>query len=292
MASVAKLALFPVKSMTGEEVDEAWFGPTGLAGDRAWGVIDRSDGKVASAKNPRKWAPLLQCRARFVEPPTPDGELPPVDITLPDGAVHRAGTAAADRALSSFIGRDVSLSSAAPTDRRFEEMWPDIEGLAPASFVEETTIGTEPGGETLSEIKLGMASPAGTFFDVTVLHVMTEATLDELSRRDPDADFDWRRYRPNVLITGAGSGFVETDWTGRRLRLGAAEARILLPTMRCVMTTLAQADILGDRSTLRAIAAANRVDIPGLGTWACAGSYADYVAAGPIRVGDEVEVLP
>ena len=56
----------------------------GVAGDRAYAVIDRSDGKVASAKNPRKWARLLGCHAEFLEEPAPGESAPPVRITLPD----------------------------------------------------------------------------------------------------------------------------------------------------------------------------------------------------------------
>ena len=57
-----------------------------------------------------------------------------------------------------------------------------------------------------------------------------------------------------------------------------------MPTMRCVMTTLAQGPMPQDRATLRAIAAHNRVDIGGLGTWACAGAYAKVVTPGEAAV--------
>jgi hypothetical protein len=78
---------------------------------------------------------------------------------------------------------------------------------------------------------------------------------------------------------------------GRRVALGAAaEVTVTLPTMRCVMTTLAQEDLARDRQTLRAIATHNRVEITGLGTWACAGAYADVAATGSVHVGDPVVV--
>jgi len=40
----------------------------GLIGDRAYALIDNSTGKIASAKNPRKWARLFDCHASFVNP--------------------------------------------------------------------------------------------------------------------------------------------------------------------------------------------------------------------------------
>jgi uncharacterized protein YcbX len=63
-----------------------------------------------------------------------------------------------------------------------------------------------------------------------------------------------------------------------------------LATMRCVMTTLAQRDLAADRQTLRVVSKANRVEIPGLGVWACAGVYASVSAPGAIRLGDPVAV--
>jgi hypothetical protein len=59
-------------------------------------------------------------------------------------------------------------------------------------------------------------------------------------------------------------------------------------TMRCVMTTLARGDLPEDRGTLRTLARHHRRDIPDLGTWACAGVYADVTDEGTVRTGDLV----
>ena len=63
-----------------------------------------------------------------------------------------------------------------------------------------------------------------------------------------------------------------------------------MPTMRCVMTTLAQGELPDDRGVLRAATAHNRVEISGLGSWACVGGYASVAATGAVRVGDVVNV--
>ncbi len=52
--SVVSLWRYPVKSMMGEELNASEVTERGLLGDRAYALVDRSDGKVASAKNPRK----------------------------------------------------------------------------------------------------------------------------------------------------------------------------------------------------------------------------------------------
>ena len=288
---VGQVWRFPVKSMLGERLEQAEVTSAGVVGDRSWALVDTTDGKVVSAKNPRKWARTLELRASYLEEPVAGGPAQPVSIELPDGTVATSRDAGIDGVLSGFLGRDVHLESVAPQQRTMEETWPDVEGLAPETFIERTRIDTGVDGETVSDIAMAMAAPPGTFFDLSVLHLVTEATLQELTRLQPDGAFDVRRYRPNVLVEGAGAGFVENGWVGRRVALGdQVEVQVSLPTMRCIMTTLAMEDLPRDPSLLRTIASHNRIEIGGLGTWACAGVYGDAAAAGTVAVGDEVRL--
>src|SRR5437867_12060646 len=86
LGSIGSLWRYPVKSMTGEELNAVEVTERGLRGDRAYALVDRADGKVASAKNPRKWPSLFDFRATFIEPPSRGANLPPVRIVLPDGS--------------------------------------------------------------------------------------------------------------------------------------------------------------------------------------------------------------
>lgn len=288
---VGELWRFPVKSMLGERLDEAQITSAGVVGDRSWALLDPTDDKVVSAKNPRKWARVLELRASYLEEPLPDGPVAPVSIELPDGEVVTSEDPGADDALSAFLGRDVRLRSAAPAVRTMEEAWPDVEGLAPEAFIERTRIETGVTDETVSDITMAMAAPPGTFFDLSVLHLVTDSTLQELARLQPGGTFDVRRYRPNILVVSDGDGFVENGWVGRRVALGEeAEMQVALPTMRCIMTTLAIEDLPRDPSLLRTIATHNRLEITGLGSWACAGVYGDAAGAGTVAVGDQVRV--
>jgi len=276
---------YPVKSMLGETLDEAVVGVAGIEGDRAFAIIDAEDGKVASAKHPRKWGSLLAFRARTLAPGL-------IEITLPDATTVRSDDPAVDEVLSAGLGRAVRLASVPPAGGVFEEVWPDIEGLAPEEMITGTNIGTEESGERISQFGVAMAAPAGTFFDVAPLHLVTTATLARLSELNPAARFDVRRYRPNFLIDADGApAFPEDDWAGHSL-VGSSGVgmKVTMPTMRCVMTTLAQEDLPDDRGTLRTVATHNRIEIPGLGTWACAGAYADVVGEGRLAVGQELEL--
>lgn len=289
--TVTALYRYPVKSMLGESLTRCRIEKNGVLGDRAYAVIDEETGMVASAKVPRRWAELLNLSARYVAEPQPGAAPPPVEIAFPDGSVLRSDSEGVDEALSAALGRRVRLSTEPPKDTGFEELWPDIEGLAPQQFIDGTETRREDSGEVISRIDLAALAPKGTFFDLSVLHVLTEETLDRLRELAPGAGFDVRRYRPNLVLGGQGVGFVENGWPGLELMFDdGLRIAVALSTMRCVMTTLAQGDLPRDADTLRAIARHNRVEIPNLGTWACAGVYADVAAPGEVHVGDTYQV--
>ena len=86
--SVVALWRYPVKSMMGEELNASAVTEWGLLGDRAYGLVDRLDGKVASAKNPRKWPRLFDFRAVYVDSPRRGARLPAVR----DHPARRHGT--------------------------------------------------------------------------------------------------------------------------------------------------------------------------------------------------------
>lgn len=286
---VASLHRYPVKSMLGEQLEQAVIGERGVLGDRGYALVDLEDGTVASAKHPRKWGALLGLSARYAAPPVAGEPLPAVVLTFPDGSERDSHDAdEVDGALSALLDRGVRLTSEVVAGSRFEEQWPAIEGLAPERFVTDTTTSFE-GDEPVSAIEIGMLAPPGTFFDLAVLHLLTTSTLQALTDLAPGPAFDARRYRANVVVEDAPDGFAEDDWVGQAVRLGEqVRADVSMLAMRCVMTTLPQQGLAEDRDTLRAIARHHRRKIPGLGTWACAGVYAGVGAAGIVRVGDPV----
>lgn len=266
IGSIVSLWRYPVKSLQGEELNATEVTERGLWGDRAFALVDRADGKVASAKNPRKWPSLFDCRAAFVTPPHGQQPLPAVRITLPDGTSVASDQADRDAVLSAALGRAVSLHSAVPERPILEEYWPDIEGL--------------PQRDTVTD----EAMPSGTFFDLATVHLLTTATLDRLRQLDPSGRFEVRRFRPNIVVAPAASeaGFIEESWVGRILVLGdAVRLRITKPCPRCVMTTLAQADLPKDAGVLRTAVQHNHGHV---------GVYAQVLQGGRLRRGDAVQL--
>ena len=290
-ATVQELWRFPVKSMQGERTDTAEVTSTGLAGDRAYAVVDSETGKVGSAKHPRLWGGLLQCAARYDAPPNADAPLPAVTIRLPDGGETGTIDPEVDRRLSELLGHPVRLTSVAPDGNAYQAVWPDIDGVIPDDYLRQIAADAPEADGTLTELSLALAAAPGTFFDVAALHVLNAATLRHLVEAQPASRFAVQRYRPNIVVDSSDPPFAENTWTGATVRFGTAvQASVLLPTMRCIMTTLAQGDLPRDNDVLRTVSRLNRIEIPGLGTWSCVGAYAAVAAPGTVRVGDEVVV--
>jgi uncharacterized protein YcbX len=271
VGTVSGLWRYPVKSMQGEALDACEVGTLGLEGDRAWALIDQENGKVVSAKSPRRWPNIFEYRAAYAA--GPGGE---VTVTCPDGRSVSSGAKEADATLSSALGRGVHLSRSAPARAEIESYTPDIEGLARRGLT--------------SDSQIAYAAP-GTFFDFSAVHLVTTSSLAALSAAYPRGQFDRRRFRPNLLIdTGDEPGFVENDWVGKTLAIGdSLRLQVVIPCPRCVMTTLPQGDLPSDPEILRTVARVNNVEIGGFSAkMPSVGVYATVASAGRVRVGDPV----
>ncbi len=272
--------------MQGETPSEVVVDATGVAGDRAYALVDKETGAVASAKDPRRWAVLLGFSARFSAEP---GRGQPVTITLPGGVKVSSTDPDIDEVLLSAAGRTVTLSGAPASGASYDEVWPDIDGLAPEEFVASLRTGQTSAGEAVTALPVGMLAP-GTFQDVAPVTILTTASLRAARRLHPAGDWDPRRFRTTILIDADGERFIENDWLGRTLTIGAVRLSVFAPTPRCVMVTLAQPELGADRGVLTTVARHNRAEIPGTGRFACLGAYASVDLGGTIRVGDNVEL--
>jgi uncharacterized protein YcbX len=267
---VEQLWRYPVKSMLGEQLIATDVTEKGLLGDRAYALRDTSDGKIATAKNPRKWPNLFDCRAALTGAATAGEKLPPAQITLPDGTTISTERPDAARVLSAALKREVRMEkierAAASSKETSEEYWLDMEGLEHR--------------DTVTDFDL----PEGTFFDTATVHILTTARLQRLHELYPEGRFAVPRFRPNVVVspTDASSGFVENAWLGRIVAIGeSVRLRIELNCARCVMTTLAQRDLPKDPEILRTAAQHNQVNV---------GVYASVLQGGKILCGDSIRL--
>ncbi|MBF2000074.1 MAG: MOSC domain-containing protein [Synechococcales cyanobacterium M58_A2018_015] len=265
VGTLVSLWRYPVKSMLGEELNAALVSDRGLVGDRAYALIDRATGMTASAKNPRKWGQLFDCRAAFTATPDSPTALPTVKMTLPDGREIRSDTPEVHQILSALFGREVTLETQAPTTPSLEEYWPSIEGLPHQDAITDE------------------ATLASTFFDGATVHLLTTATLDQLQALAPASRFETRRFRPNLVVApDAATGFVENDWIGKTVAIGdRVRLHIQGPCPRCVMTTMPQSELPADLEILKTAVRHNQGNV---------GVYARVLQGGTLKRGDAVHL--
>jgi hypothetical protein len=95
------------------------------------------------------------------------------------------------------------------------------------------------------------------------------------------------RFRANLVVSNLIAD-IEDDW--KRIRIGACELEVTYPCERCVLTTINPVSLTKHehQEPLRTLATYRRLEEGGVGF----GLNLIVVRAGPIAIGDTVEVLP
>ncbi|CAI10685.1 hypothetical protein p2A329 (plasmid) [Aromatoleum aromaticum EbN1] len=303
---IVEIWRYPVKSMGGESITSASVGKLGIAGDRCWAVRDPGDkGEIRTA---RKFPRLLQCSARCVGEPVAQGDAdmidvdwtkrgrplrvarksPRIEVDFPDGGRLGSHEPGMSDDLSKVVGIPVDLCPLQPADdaahhqrfrRRRQELDQEFKDML-------ARLPDEPYPDLVAQFGtdvMDFVTPPGTYFDAMPLHLITTAALRELERLNPHGSFDRRRFRANFVVeVDDASGFVEFDWCGRSLRLGALTTSVHIPVVRCVMLTLAQRDLPKDPSVLRTVVRHAKQNF---------GVYLTAAEPATVRVGDPIELI-
>jgi uncharacterized protein YcbX len=261
---------YPVKSCRGHAVPTATVEPWGLAGDRRWLVVDDDGQGMTAREHPRLILVTPALR--------PDGGLhlsspdaPPLEVGVPDGdpvavRVHSSeltGTPApldAAAWFSKVVGEPARLIYLDDPTRRH----PNPRFARPDDYV--------------------------SFADAYPLLLATSASLAQLNdwiAEGPRADegpMAMTRFRPNVVVDGT-TPWEEDGW--RRIRVGAAEFRVVKGCDRCVMTMTDPDTARRSKEPIATLAKYRRWDGE---TWFAMNIIPDTPGV-EITVGDEVEVL-
>jgi uncharacterized protein YcbX len=275
--------------MAGEPLAQSAVEPRlGLAGDRAWAVRDVAAGEIRGAK---KLPALLDCRARYLEEPT-DKASSLIELDLGPLGHVRSDDPEVSARLSQRIEREVLLCPRAPASdsEHYRRAVPvsDME----AEIREGSALLPEEELPSLEDLPADLSivteyvSPPGTYFDFFDIHILSAQSLASLAECAPDSVIDSRRFRPNLLVELDAPGeppsdWPEIGWVGHTLAIGEAEFEIVMPMMRCVMTTHAQQDLPKDPSIMRALVRDAGMNL---------GVGAQVRQRGRIRVGDEIRI--
>jgi|TARA_B110000211_G_scaffold117742_1_gene136367 uncharacterized protein YcbX len=123
----------------------------------------------------------------------------------------------------------------------------------------------------------------GTFFLVTPFHIITTATMEHFKKLLPEADWDIRRFRPNIVIdtTGYDDGLVEQDWIGKQINIADSLIDCTATAPRCGAVTRKQSELNFDKTMLRTIVKEADQNL---------GIYGSIKNEGVLRVGDSVYI--
>ncbi|NRB39396.1 MAG: MOSC domain-containing protein [Pseudomonadales bacterium] len=286
IGEIKEIWRYPVKSMAGHTVTNAEVQTLGIKGDRGWALKDRIFDEIVGAKRFNK---LLQLQAEYVESINNSSDIPAVKISLPDGRQVLSDDSAVDAIISAFIGQPVTLNHLQKDTGYYRKLSPP-----PSPAVMRHEFGMTPDGDLsgIASMPLRRMVTLGkyatlpfTHYDAYPLHFLTSATLQWLQETNPEADIDVRRFRPNFLIDTCttNTGFLENQWCGGYLEIGASVIKVESPTIRCSMPAQAQPGLKQDNKVASAIRQTAKQFV---------GSYASVVTEGEVCIGDPVNYLP
>jgi len=246
---------YPVKSMRGEPLAEAFIGFPGIYGDRLYAVRSAAQPAGFPFLTGREQAQLLLYRPRFRHA---------------DKAARPANLAAAEA-----MAPGVTPLYADPADLAVDVETPSGEVLA---VDDPALLGRL--GEAAS---LALLRSERALTDCRPVSLFSLQTGRQLAA-EVGVPVDERRFRANIYADLAGTaGFAEDSFVGRRLRLGAkAVVAILERDPRCKMITLDPDTASASPEILRRIARFHDGK---------AGVYGAVLVEGVVRPGDELALV-
>ena len=249
---------YPVKSMRGEALAEAYVSFSGIYGDRLYAFKSTACEKVFPYLTGREQARLLLFEPRFRKP-----ELAAKPVNWAEAAHEAPG---------------LNACSDDPDNLAVEVETPSGEVLAiddPALIA-----ALRQGLDDAHDVSLLRSDRALT--DCRPVSLISTQTVDRLGD-EIGASLDPRRFRANVYMNlASGEGFDEDGLVGRTLAIGSdVRLTVVARDPRCKMITLDPDTAEADPRVLRTVAR---------GHGGLAGIYGAVVREGVVRRGDAIQL--
>jgi uncharacterized protein YcbX/ferredoxin-NADP reductase len=261
-AYLEQINLYPVKSLGGLSLSNAWVEKQGLAFDRRFMLQDKAGHMVTARKYP---AMVLVCT-----------------VLLSDGLVFTAK----GRLPLVIRYRDFDLNEVSAT------VWSDTftayttTAAANAWFSELLGIPVTLlfCGEQSNRVRAKVGHNV-SFADGYPVLIISQASLDELNRRSSELH-QMDQFRTNLVVSGS-EPFIEDSW--RRIKIGDVVFESVKPCERCILTTVdvQNGQFRETKEPLKTLSSFRANDQGGV-------FFGQNLVAkneGMIRAGDEVEVL-
>lgn len=256
---VESLWRYPVKSMRGEEVEEAFVGFSGIYGDRLFAFRNSAAPEEFPYLTGREQREMLLYRPRFRHA---DKAAKPPNLAEAEALAPGLNPVCADPA-------DLAVEVETPPG--------EVLGVEDPALI-EMLAARLPDGQSLTLMRSERAMTDCR--PISLFSIQTARQLgDELGTA-----LDKRRFRANVYMDlGAAAGFAEDGFVGQSLRLGPRVAiAILERDPRCKMITLDPDTAEPSGAILRQVSRAHD---------GMAGIYGAVVVEGTVHRGDAIELV-
>lgn len=257
VGTVEGLWRYPVKSMGGEEMEEAFVGYAGVYGDRYFAFRSPARPKGFPYLTGREQERMLRYRPRFRNP---------------EKAAKPPNLEAAES-----LPPGINPVNADPKDMIVDVLTPSGETLA-VDDPELAEMLNEGVGEDLTLVRSVRAMT-----DCRPVSLISTQTVEQIGAELGDG-LDPRRFRANIYLSFEdGSGFGEDGFVGRSLRVGEkAVVAVIERDPRCKMISLDPNTGEHDPNVLRQVAQAHDN---------LAGVYCAVLVEGVVAKGDPVELI-
>ena len=248
---------YPVKSMRGEELDEAFAGFSGVYGDRLFAFKSSASPEGFPYLTAREQQRLLQYRPHFRYP---DKAGRPINLT--EAEKMGANPLSADPA-------ELIVDVETPDGKTLAIDDPALMDMVRADLDEKHQLTLMRSERALTDCR-----------PVSIFSLQSARQLGE----EIGMQLDKRRFRANVYVDlTSAQGFAENEFVGRSLRIGPkVMVTILERDPRCVMITLDPDTGEKTPAILKKVAQAHE---------GMAGVYGAVMVEGMLHKGDSIEVV-
>jgi MOSC domain-containing protein len=257
VGKVESLWRYPVKSMCGEELNEAYASYSGIYGDRVFAFRSSANHAGFPYFTAREQRTFLQYRPRFRYP---NKAARPINLV------------------------EAESRNANPLSANLDELIVDVEtpngeslAIDDPALIEMLRANVDPKHQvTLMQSQRPMV-------DCRPVSIFSLQSAQQLSQ-ETETPIDKRRFRANLYLDlASGSGFGEDDFVGRSLKIGPKViVRVLERDARCAIVTLDPDTSDRAPAVLKKIAQAHEGMV---------GVYGAVIVEGILHKGDPVELL-
>ena len=257
VGTVETLWRYPVKSMAGEQIEQAFVGYAGVYGDRCYAFLNKRAAAGFPYLTGRTRPEMLLYRARF---------------------------------------RDSALASRPPNQSEAEQLGPGLTPVYPEALAVEVQTPRGPvfavddpaliaalAGKGAEPGDLSLIHSDRALTDCRPVSLISLRTMQQLGD-ETGAPLDRRRFRANICAElTTGGGFAEDAFVGRRLGIGdRAVVAVLDRDPRCKMISIDPDTAAEDSAIFRNVARAHDGN---------AGIYCAVLTEGMVRAGDAITLL-